>query len=60
MDLLVPSSQSLQVEDENVVVNPFIEVAREAFQEQFGRMLTIQAFVQKIQFDMNTGVMVSM
>ena len=53
MDLLVPSSQSSQTGDENVVVNPFIDFARQSFEEQYGRMLSIQSFVAKTNFNID-------
>ena len=45
--LLVPSS------NENNALNPYIEFAQETFQENFGRMMSIQLFVSKTQFNID-------
>ena len=53
MDVLVPSSQPAQATREYTTVNPFTEFVQESFQENFGRMLTIQSFVSKTQFNID-------
>ena len=45
--LLVPSS------NDNTIVNPYMVFAQESFQENFGRMLSIQSFVSKTQFNID-------
>ena len=45
--LLVPSTET------NNALNPYTEFAQESFQENVGRMLSIQLFVSKTQFNID-------
>ena len=48
MDALLVSTT-----EANTSVNPYIDIAKESFQEHFGRMMTIQSFVSKTNFNID-------